>query len=237
MAIWSGANPRLGPLENNGGPTLTHALLAGSRGLNAGDNCVLIANGCGFTHPALPTDQRGLPRNGTVDIGAFERQTSVTPSLAPFDFDGDGRSDVSVFRPSDRVWYIDGSTGGFSAVQFGLSTDKIVPADYDGDGKTDVAIFRDGTWWWINSSTSTVGAVQLGLAGDIPVPADYTGDGRAELAVYRDGDWWRLDLSNGNRTVITFGIASDRPVPADYDGDGRADIAIYRDGTWWRINK
>jgi hypothetical protein len=71
-----GVAPLLGPLRNNGGPTMTHALLAGSPAINAGNNCVLKENGCGYTHPALPTDQRGFPRFGTVDIGAFE----VTPT-------------------------------------------------------------------------------------------------------------------------------------------------------------
>jgi hypothetical protein len=63
-------DPKLGPLANNGGPTRTMVLLAGSKAIDAGDN------------PSLPaTDQRGSPRkkdgNGdgiaVVDIGAFER--------------------------------------------------------------------------------------------------------------------------------------------------------------------
>jgi uncharacterized delta-60 repeat protein len=151
----------------------------------------------------------------------------------PFDFDSDGRSDVSVFRPSDKVWYLNKSTEGFSATQFGLSTDKITPADYDGDGKTDIAVFRDGIWWRINSSNSTVAAVQFGQAGDLPVPADYTGDGRDELAVYRGGTWWAYDLANNQTQAIQFGLPGDKPTPADYDGDGRADHAVYRDGTWY----
>jgi len=79
---------RLGPLANNGGPTQTHALLAGSPALDAGDNCV-VNNSClpayGFL---LSTDQRGtgFSRNvdgpdadttATVDIGAFEAQLSL----------------------------------------------------------------------------------------------------------------------------------------------------------------
>lgn len=72
-----GANPLLGPLANNGGPTMTHALLPGSPAINAGDNCILIVNGCGYGHPALPTDQRGFLRFGTVDIGAFERRPTL----------------------------------------------------------------------------------------------------------------------------------------------------------------
>ena len=57
-------DPHLGPLQDNGGATWTHALLAGSQAANAGDN-----GGC----PA--TDQRGVPRpQGAVcDIGSYER--------------------------------------------------------------------------------------------------------------------------------------------------------------------
>jgi len=69
-----GVNPLLGPLQNNGGPTMTHALLSGSPAIDAGDNCVLTANGCGDGNPALLTDQRGVPRGGNTDIGAFEFQ-------------------------------------------------------------------------------------------------------------------------------------------------------------------
>ena len=67
-------DPLLGPLQDNGGPTFTHELLAGSPAIDAGDP--------NFTLPP-DYDQRGsdFPRvvNGRVDIGAFERQT-VAPS-------------------------------------------------------------------------------------------------------------------------------------------------------------
>jgi hypothetical protein len=150
-----------------------------------------------------------------------------------FDFDGDGRADVSVFRPSDDNWYVDRSSQGFAATPFGLADDKITPADYDGDGKTDVAVYRDGTWYWLNSSDGSFRALQFGLVGDIPVPADRTGDGRADLGVYRGGSWYTLDTSNGQVNSLQFGLAADKPVVGDYDGDGRADEAVYRDGTWY----
>jgi hypothetical protein len=59
---------RLGPLQDNGGPTQTDALLAGSPAINAANplGC-LDAEG-----NLLPTDQRGFPRVGRCDIGAFE---------------------------------------------------------------------------------------------------------------------------------------------------------------------
>jgi len=226
--------PMIGPLGNNGGPTRTHALLTGSPAIDAGNNCVLATNGCGDQNPALVTDQRGLGRVGTVDIGAFEKQPIETIRRARFDFDGDGQTDLSVIRPVDRVWYLNRSTAGFSAVQFGLPTDRIVPADFDGDGKTDIAVFRNGTWYWLNSgSGNSLSTAHFGMAGDIPQPADFSGDGRSELAVYRSGVWYTFDLANGLVQALQFGLASDKPVVNDYDGDGRADYAVYRDGIWY----
>jgi hypothetical protein len=228
--------PGLGPLGSNGGSTATQSLSSDSPAIGSGNNCVTLPpeNG-GCLGEALTSDQRGqgFPRKigAYVDIGAFESD-SVPQDRARYDFDGDGRSDVSVFRPLSQAWYIDRSTQGFSAVRFGLANDKLVPADYDGDGKTDISIFRDGTWWRINSGNNTVEAITFGVAGDFPVPADYTGDGRDDLAVYRSGQWWTLDLSNGQTSVVNFGLSTDKPVPADYDGDGRADQAVYRGGEW-----
>ena len=161
----------------------------------------------------------------------------VAPRLTNFDFDGDRRADVSVFRPSDRVWYLNQSTNGFSTAQFGLSSDKITPADYDGDGKTDIAVFREGTWYWLNSSNGNFNAIQFGASTDIAIPADFDGDGRAEIAVYRpsNGTWYIYNPANNQTTGVLFGTSEDKPVPADYDGDGKADVAVFRpsDGTWY----
>jgi hypothetical protein len=59
----NGTDPKLGPLTDNGGPTLTMALLPGSPAIDAGDSAA-----------APPTDQRGFPRpvGANVDIGAYE---------------------------------------------------------------------------------------------------------------------------------------------------------------------
>ncbi len=148
---------------------------------------------------------------------------------ANFDFDGDSRANLSVFRPSDQTWYLNRASGGFSAVRFGLSTDKLAPADFDGDGKTDLAVFRDGTWYWLGSSNNQFNAFQFGLAGDIPQPADFDGDGRAEIVVVRDR-WYVYNLANRSISVqaVDCGVADNcYPLVNDYDGDGRADFATY----------
>jgi hypothetical protein len=157
---------------------------------------------------------------------------------AAYDFDGDGKSDISVFRPSEGVWYLNRSSQGFAAQQFGISTDKLAPADYDGDGKSDIAVYRDNTWYLLRSSAGFT-AVQFGATGDIPQPADYDGDGRAEPAVFRpsNGTWYVLNLATNQFSGVQFGANGDKPVAADYDGDGKTDYAVYRptDGTWYML--
>jgi subtilisin-like proprotein convertase family protein len=74
----------------------------------------------------------------------------------PGDYDGDGKLDNAVFRPSTSVWYIlHSNTGGITAQKWGQAEDKVVQGDYDGDGKTDIAVWRDsnGVFYTIDSST------------------------------------------------------------------------------------
>jgi hypothetical protein len=158
----------------------------------------------------------------------------------PFDNDTDGKSDPSVFRPSDTIWYRqNSSTNLMSADQWGLATDIFVPGDYDGDGKLDLAVWRPtgGHWFIRNSSNGSMAIQQWGAFNDIPAPADYDKDGRTDIAVFRPGaGTWHILRSTAGSFGIQFGQAGDRPAPADYDGDGRADIAVQRPGSnWWAL--
>jgi uncharacterized delta-60 repeat protein len=160
---------------------------------------------------------------------------------APFDFDGDGKTDVSIFRPSVGEWWYLRSTDLSSGVlQFGASTDRLAPADYTGDGKTDITFFRPSTGFWfiLRSEDYSFLSFPFGASGDIPAPADYDGDGKADPAVFRPStNEWFISNSGGGTGIVTFGASGDVPVTADYDGDGKSDIAIFRpsDGSWWHL--
>ncbi len=158
-----------------------------------------------------------------------------------FDFEGDGKTDISIFRPAGgEWWYLRSSDGGNSASRFGTGTDILSPADLTGDGKTDIAFFRPSTGFWyvLRSEDQSFYAVPFGTAGDVPVPADYDGDQKADIAVFRpSSQTWFIQRSSGGTDIVGFGGSSDRPAVGDYDGDGKADIAVFRDNTgigeWW----
>ncbi len=152
--------------------------------------------------------------------------TAAPTHHAPADFDGNATTDVSVFRPSNGTWYVNGG----ATTTWGTSGDIPVPGNYTGTATTNVAVYRPGSsgTWYINGGP----IVTWGTPGDIPVPGDYNGDGTTDIAVFRPntGTWF----VNGG-AVTNFGTSGDIPVPGDYNGDGTTDIAVFRPstGTWY----
>ncbi|MET9631623.1 S8 family serine peptidase [Lentzea sp. NPDC006480] len=186
-------------------------------------------------HPAAPASRvhDAIVRNATPNVVGnpgpgspnrllFSRFTQWGPEG---DYNGDGTTDLTVWRPSEGNWYV----RGISTTQWGIGADIPVPGDYNGDGVTDFAVWRpsEGNWY-----LRGIGTVQWGIAGDIPVPGDYNGDGVTDLAVWRpsEGNWYVRGIS-----TTQWGVGGDVPVAADYNGDGITDLAVWRpsEGNWY----
>jgi glucose/arabinose dehydrogenase len=178
--------------------------------------------------------------------GTIVKVRGAGSSGAAGDFDCDGRSDVTVYRPSNGAWFVLQSSTNYTAFFhriFGLSGDIPVPGDYDGDDIKDIAVYRpsNGAWYILQSSTNFTGLVYYiwGQPGDRPVPGDYDGDGTTDIAVYRpsNGAWYILKSSTDFTAFVFYihGQPSDVPVPGDFDGDGKTDVVVYRpsNGAWY----
>jgi hypothetical protein len=165
----------------------------------------------------------------------------------PADYDGDGRRDIAVWRPSDGLWQIKTSGTGYGetvTVQWGNSGEVPLTGDYDGDGRADLALWRPAAGAWsIRLSHVDYGSSHVlerpaasAQAGDVPVVGDFDGDGASDLALWRPSSGaWQLLMSegdfrdSGDRTVtMTRPTPGDQPAAADYDGDGRTDVAVWR---------
>ncbi len=201
---------------------------------------ILADNGSNWYVSGSPDsrwDDDELHTLGAIKGSDFEVVQTIGHLHMPVcDFDGDGKADLSVFRPDAGSWFIQSSSNGaLRGQQFGLSTDRTVPGDYDGDGLTDIAVFRDGAWYISHSADGSFRAEQFGTSGDVPVAADYDGDGKTDIAVFRAGQWYIRQSSNNSLRTYLFGLDADKPVAGDYDGDGKTDVAVFRQssGAWY----
>ena len=223
--------PTSASVPNSGGSS-TFALTTGSAcEWTAASNASFITvtssplgTGNGTISYTVAANPARTVRTGTLTAGGQTFTVTQLPARGPFDFDGDGRADRTVYSPGSGTW----STQNGTTRQYGLPGDIPVPGDYNGDGVLDTAVYRPSSGdWFIQGQPS----FNWGRAGDIPVPADYNGDGVTDAAVFRT-----TDSNNGvffvrNQFVVAWGLRGDIPLASDFDGDGKADLVVFRPAT------
>jgi hypothetical protein len=162
-----------------------------------------------------------------------------------YDFDGDGKADIVIFRNSDaKISVTLSSTGDELISPTGNKNWIPTIADYDGDGKADFSwwIPSQKTWRIYESSSNyqeTTSRIVIGGALDTPLPGhDFDGDGKDDPAIFRNGNG-KIRVrysSDGSVKTSAQGHKTWTATPADYDGDGKADFSWFIPSTGvWRI--
>ena len=230
----------LAPLADNGGPTLTHALVLGSPAVNAGSNGLAVEPG----GAPLILDQRGFGFNriisGTVDIGAYESpyEDIVFPS-----------EDLIVFDDSTGRWKVGLSDGmgGFTwknGPKWSTAvTWQTFSGDVNGDGFTDGIGFNSANKVFVvlndglgNLTTMSAGGFDSGSTFQFVMVGDFDGNGTDDLlAQLSTGEWFSRRFNTVTELIETAFYGKFTPTGwagfnvGDFNADGADDIIGIRD--------
>ena len=192
----------------------------------------------------------GSQSNQPMPLVQFGLFNNLRDLPIPADYDGDGKTDIAVFRRNfqgpngDPGSFIINRSSDHSAqwIQWGLDSDDVyLTQDFDGDGKADPTVVRcfiptmpiqilpEQTWYILESSTNyqsyrveKYGKCAANL--DRPIRGDFDGDGKADLAFYRKFD---IDAKGETRPANRFYMKlsgrrnTERRVTFDFVSDGR----------------
>jgi hypothetical protein len=129
------------------------------------------------------------------------------------DWDGDGRTDIGIWRPAVSRFRLLQPDGTVRVVALGSRGSQPVTGDWDGDGVTDVGVFDSATATFTLRTVTPQGQVTLvslpfGQPTDLPVTGDWNGDGITDVGT------WAPDSATYTLRVTPPPTASKR-APAD----------------------
>lgn len=237
------ADVRTAPVGQNGNPYCMQKEVWASYPLPGnGTGRVTINCRMDWTGAFAPVDAKNFyVVLQTTDFPEGELRGQFKPVWLDGDVDGEGRTEISIFRPSDGYSYAYCSMNNTTIRQpltdwNPLTDSEPFLADFDGDAIADWAFVRtvthNGTPGMMftayrQSRNNEMAYVYWGRStyGDIPAYGDYNGDGTIEVAVFRPAEGKFYIMGVGTER---WGMAGDKPCPADYDGDGKTDLCVVR---------
>jgi len=207
-------------------------------------------NGNGYDWMLSWTPGTGLFRLGDISDSLTTQWGTWGDIPTAGDFNGDGYSDIAVFRPSNGTWYVKACsltncTGAVTTLAWGTAGDIPVAADYNADSYVDYGVWRPSTGEWFvksgaNPATILVNGVAWGTYGDCPMPGRLSGSGagQLELNVWRpsNGVWYYgRSLTGTGGSTYQCGTYGDIPFAVDADIDGDGDLVVWRpsNGVWY----
>lgn len=160
------------------------------------------------------------------------------------DWNGDGKTNVGVYRAGVPEFILSTNTGGvYSRFNYDLSTYygsnvadiTILSGDWNGDGIDTIATFYNGVWrqWSTNSAARSINQFTFGMAGDKPLVGDWNGDGIDTVGVRRNNLFILGDANSASANTFRFYYGSSGsqfyPLAGDFNNDGKDKIALWND--------
>lgn len=174
-------------------------------------------------------------------MGSTATSANCSDKPVSGDWNGDGKADLGVYRPTPTTGQFFELTGSTTATHtWGKPGDIAVTGDWDANGRAETGVRPLGSKAFVLRSAT--GAVRTnynyGLPTDTPVIGDWNGDRYADLGVYRPStrQFIMRPPGGGANTVVVWGAAGDKPVSGDWNKDGRSDIGTYTPSTgYWTL--